>query len=133
MRREVLNIVGWMSEWLTEQRGDRHTLSDPVTTSVQQFTSRHRSGNLFFFFNAQGLGFRNSSGTQQKGLVSALLCLRPQLERLKSWGPESSAWWLWAGASGQGWEGLLCVAWASSQHGSPRLVTDFFCSLGHQK
>ena len=50
MRREVLNIVGWMSEWLTEQRGDRHTLSDPVTTSVQQFTSKHRSGNLFFFF-----------------------------------------------------------------------------------
>ena len=91
--------------------------SDPVTTSVQQFTSKHHSGNLFLFFNAQGLGFRNSSGTQQKGLVSALLCLRPQLERLTSWGLESSAWWQWAGASGWGWEGAsLCglgflIAW----------------------
>ena len=56
---------------------------------------------FFFFFNAQRLGFRNSSETQQERPVPALLCLKPQLKRLKSWGLESSVW-QWAGALGSG-------------------------------
>ena len=73
MRREILNIAGWMSEWLTEQRKDRHTPSDPVTTSVQQFTSKHRSGNLFFFLMLRDLGSGILAGHSRKGW-SLLYC-----------------------------------------------------------
>lgn len=75
----------------------------PVT-NVEQCALKLSSGikSSFFFFYAQGLGFRNSNWIQQERLVSVLLRLRPQLKRLNSWGRDSFGGCCWqsAGASG---------------------------------